>query len=121
MLPDFNEKVYKAYGRVPITTLEGKDAVEEAIKYLEGAKPLIGGLTPLPDEKPGPPKPDEKPDEKPDVKPEPKPVLDSKEDSESTRARPLPWNIPPLRRLSGDVDDKIDWKLTPIIGTATLS
>jgi len=37
MLPDFTDKVFKETGKAPITTTEGKAAVEEAIKYLEAA------------------------------------------------------------------------------------
>jgi len=39
MIPFFEEKVYKENGKVPVTTTEGKAAVNEAIKYLEGAVP----------------------------------------------------------------------------------
>jgi len=42
MLPSFKEKVYKAPGYVPVTTTEGKSAVEAAIKYLESA--TVAGL-----------------------------------------------------------------------------
>jgi len=46
MLPYFTEKVYNERGKVPVTTIDGKEAVEEAIKYLEAAtggddKPIV--------------------------------------------------------------------------------
>jgi len=37
MLPNFYGKVFKEEGKVGITTTEGRDAVEEVIKYLEAA------------------------------------------------------------------------------------
>jgi len=63
MLPGFKDKVFKEDEKIFITTTDGKDAVEEAIKYLEAAsEPDAPELPPLKRRlegpiKPGPPGP----------------------------------------------------------------